>query len=111
MSQYPNGGYSPHDGYDVMIARLRSDPATYQTAIGAVFLLFTVGLETSPKDLIRVGRVAATVAAAGVVVPFAFGFLYLIWRNEPAHEATFVAAAMVVVVVVSRRCLMVRLYG
>jgi Kef-type K+ transport system membrane component KefB len=63
--------------------------------IGAVFLLFTVGLETSPKDLIRVGRVAATVAAAGVIVPFAVGFLYLIWRHEPTHEATFVAAAMV----------------
>jgi Kef-type K+ transport system membrane component KefB len=63
--------------------------------IGAVFLLFTVGLETSPTDLIRVGRVAATVAAAGVLLPFAFGFLYLFWRHEPTHEAIFVAAAMV----------------
>src|SRR5512141_1060780 len=63
--------------------------------IGAVFLLFTVGLETSPKDLIRVGRVAAVVAAAGVFFPFAVGFFYLVWRNEPTHEATFVAAAMV----------------
>lgn len=63
--------------------------------IGAVFLLFTVGLETSPKDLIRVGRVSATVAAAGVFFPFVVGFFYLVWRHEPTHEATFVAAAMV----------------
>ena len=63
--------------------------------IGAVFLLFTVGLETSPSDLIRVGRVSMLVAAAGVVLPFVFGFLYLVVRGESSHEAAFVGAAMV----------------
>ncbi len=63
--------------------------------IGAVFLLFTVGLETSPKDLIKVGRTSLATAGAGIVVPFLFGFVYLWLRHEPTHEAAFVAAAMV----------------
>jgi Kef-type K+ transport system membrane component KefB len=63
--------------------------------IGAVFLLFTVGLETSPSDLIRVGRISLSVAVAGIVLPFAVGFFFLRWHHEPTHEAVFVAAAMV----------------
>ncbi len=63
--------------------------------IGAIFLLFAVGLETSPQDLIRVGRTSLNVAIAGVVVPFLVGFLYLKLIHEPTHEAAFVAAAMV----------------
>jgi Kef-type K+ transport system membrane component KefB len=63
--------------------------------IGAVFLLFTVGLETAPSDLIRVGRVSLRVAVAGIVLPFALGFLFLRLNREPTHEAVFVAAAMV----------------
>ncbi len=63
--------------------------------VGAVFLLFTVGLETSPSDLIRVGRLSLRVAVAGIVAPFAAGFLFLFLRHEPVHEAVFVAAAMV----------------
>jgi Kef-type K+ transport system membrane component KefB len=63
--------------------------------IGAVFLLFTVGLETAPGDLIRVGRLSLRVAIAGIVVPFALGFLFLRLYREPTHEAVFVAAAMV----------------
>ncbi len=63
--------------------------------IGAIILLFTVGLETRPQDLIRVGRQSLGVAAAGVVFPFVLGFLYLRLRNLVTHEAVFVAAAMV----------------
>ena len=64
--------------------------------IGAIFLLFTVGLQTNPKELIRVGQVSLRVALAGIVAPFAFGFVYIRFvRGDPAHEATFVAAAMV----------------
>lgn len=63
--------------------------------IGAVFLLFTVGLETSPSDFIRVSRLSLRVAAAGIILSFAAGFLFLRWHDEPAHEAAFVAAAMV----------------
>lgn len=63
--------------------------------IGAVFLLFTVGLEIRPKDLISVGRKSLRVAVLGIAVPFALGFIYLRLHGEAAHEATFVAAAMV----------------
>ncbi|HWR14282.1 MAG TPA: cation:proton antiporter [Terriglobales bacterium] len=63
--------------------------------IGAIFLLFTVGLETRPSDLIKVGREALNVALAGIAVPFVLGFGYLAAIGEPRHEAVFVAAAMV----------------
>jgi Kef-type K+ transport system membrane component KefB len=64
--------------------------------IGAIFLLFTVGLQTNPKEMIRVGRISLRVALAGIVVPFVFGFVYIRFlRGHSAHEATFVAAAMV----------------
>jgi Kef-type K+ transport system membrane component KefB len=63
--------------------------------IGAIFLLFTVGLETRPRDLINVGRQAMGVAVAGVAVPFVLGFGYMMLRGEDSHQATFVAAAMV----------------
>src|ERR1039458_7964964 len=63
--------------------------------IGAVFLLFTVGLETAPGDLIRVGRLSLRVAVAGIILPFAMGFLFLRWHHEATHEAVFLAAAMV----------------
>src|SRR6266404_6290174 len=63
--------------------------------LGAIFLLFSVGLETPPQELITVGRTSLGVALAGVVVPFALGFSYIILRGDPAKEATFIATAMV----------------
>ncbi|MGO9209936.1 MAG: cation:proton antiporter [Terriglobales bacterium] len=64
--------------------------------LGAIFLLFTVGLETSPKELIRAGHTSLRVGLAGVLAPFALGFAYLrLLRGDPIHEAIFVAAAMV----------------
>ncbi len=62
--------------------------------IGAIFLLFTVGLETQPKDLISVGRTSLSVALAGIAVPLLFGYGYMTLRHHPPHEALFVAAAM-----------------
>jgi Kef-type K+ transport system membrane component KefB len=63
--------------------------------IGAIFVLFNAGLETSPGDLIRVGRTAMLVAIAGVVAPFALGFGYMKLTGDPTTEAIFVGAAMV----------------
>src|SRR5215467_5523759 len=62
--------------------------------IGAIFLLFTVGLETQPKDLIDVGRTSLYVALAGIAVPLLFGYSFMMARHHPPHEAIFVAAAM-----------------
>ncbi|HWG88222.1 MAG TPA: cation:proton antiporter [Candidatus Acidoferrales bacterium] len=70
--------------------------AIYAVAqIGAIFLLFTVGLETNPKDLLQVGRTSLYVALAGIAAPFILGFGYMMLVRGSAHEATFVAAAMV----------------
>lgn len=63
--------------------------------IGAIFLLFTVGLETSPADLVKVGKTSLGVATAGVVLPFVLGFGYMMLNGDAAHEAAFVGAAMV----------------
>lgn len=63
--------------------------------IGAIFLLFTVGLETRPQELIRVGRASLGVAIAGIAAPFLMGFIYLHARGEALHESIFIAAAMV----------------
>ena len=63
--------------------------------LGAIFLLFTVGLETRPKELIRIGASAIGVAASGTTLSFVMGFTYLMLRHHPPHEATFIGAAMV----------------
>jgi Kef-type K+ transport system membrane component KefB len=63
--------------------------------VGAIFVLFSTGLETSPQDLIRVGRKSLLVALAGVTVPFLLGFSYMKLRGDLTREAVFVGAAMV----------------
>ena len=42
--------------------------------IGIIILLFEIGLETNLKSLLSVGGTAATVALAGVALPFGLGF-------------------------------------
>ena len=64
--------------------------------IGVIFLLFTVGLETRPSDIFKVGRTATIVAVLGVVVPFVAGWgLLSLWPGHSWIEATFLGAAMV----------------
>jgi len=43
--------------------------------IGAVLLLFEVGVHTRVGDIVRVGATALSAAALGVVIPFGAGFL------------------------------------
>jgi Kef-type K+ transport system membrane component KefB len=42
--------------------------------LGAILLLFEVGLESTPKEMVAVGLPATIVAVAGVAVPMALGF-------------------------------------
>lgn len=72
-----------------------SDSIYAVAGIGAIFLLFTVGLQTPPKDLVQVGQTSLYVALAGITVPFICGFSYMIMARHTPAEATFVAAAMV----------------
>ncbi len=63
--------------------------------LGAVFLLFGVGLATRPQDLLGIGGRAVRVATSGVVVPFVFGFSSMLLMRRSPQEAAFLAAAMV----------------
>jgi len=63
--------------------------------LGAMFLLFRVGLEVRSSELLRVGGTALVVAFSGVVVPFILGGALLLFWGAPLDESIFVAAAMV----------------
>src|SRR5436853_858644 len=63
--------------------------------LGAMFLVFRVGLEVKSSDLLRVGGTALVVATAGVVVPFFAGWGISAWWGLPRIEAVFTGAAMV----------------
>ncbi len=47
---------------------------TVLSELGAILLLFHVGLESTPREMIRVGPRAALVAVVGVIVPALLGF-------------------------------------
>jgi Kef-type K+ transport system membrane component KefB len=63
--------------------------------MGAIFLLFTVGLETKPRDLLQVGGIATLVATLGVAIPFVMGFVYMRAIDHAMVESIFVGAALV----------------
>jgi Na+:H+ antiporter len=63
--------------------------------IGVIFLLFTVGLEIKPSEVLQVGFSAGLVAILGVVVPFALGFVIMRGQAHSFVESVFVGAAMV----------------
>ncbi len=87
------------------LVALFDDPAAAQEALalvyhvlaelGAIFLLFFVGLETRLSDLLRVGVRAALVAVAGVVLPFLLGAGLMLRLGHPGLEAAFVGTALV----------------
>lgn len=63
--------------------------------VGAMFLLFRVGLDVKASDLLRVGWTATLVAFCGVVVPFAFGLALLWFWGAGINESIFVGASLV----------------
>lgn len=63
--------------------------------IGVIFLLFTVGLETKPAAIFRVGKSAAIVAVLGVAAPLIGGWLVMKAWGGTTIEALFVGTAMV----------------
>jgi Kef-type K+ transport system membrane component KefB len=63
--------------------------------LGAMFLLFRVGLEVKSSELMKVGGTATLVACSGVLVPFVMGWGILTLWGEPSNEAIFVGASMV----------------
>ena len=63
--------------------------------IGVIFLLFTVGLETKPAAIFKVGGRAVMVAVLGVMAPFIGGWLLMRAWGASGVEAMFVGTAMV----------------
>lgn len=63
--------------------------------IGVIFLLFTVGLETKPASIFKVGKRAAMVAVLGIIVPFIGGYLIMVVYGGNNIEALFLGTAMV----------------
>lgn len=62
--------------------------------LGVVFLLFWVGLETRLSEMRAVGKVAAGVGAAGVVVPFLAGIGFGLALGEDTDTSVFLGAAL-----------------
>jgi Kef-type K+ transport system membrane component KefB len=63
--------------------------------MGAMFLLFRVGLEVKASELLRVGGTATMVATAGVIAPFLLGWGILTLWGASQIEAIFIGATMV----------------
>lgn len=72
-----------------------SDLISALAEIGVIFLLFTVGLETKPQAIFKVGGRAVLVAVLGVALPFVAGYFIALAWNGSFAEAMFIGAAMV----------------
>lgn len=74
---------------------------THMAEIGVVLLMFSAGLETNLKDLMKTGPIAFLIACSGVFVPLAGGTLLYMglygvapWGSEDFYKAVFVGVIM-----------------
>lgn len=79
----------------------QSDFLIKMAEIGVVLLMFSAGLETSLKDLLKTGPIAFLIACAGVFVPLLGGSLLYMgfygtapWGSEAFYKAVFVGVIM-----------------
>lgn len=72
-----------------------NEPLEVLAEIGAVLLLFSVGLETRVGDLRKVGKVAGLVGVLGVLLPFIMGAAWAKFAGFETPKALFIAAAFV----------------
>ena len=63
--------------------------------LGVMFLLFRVGLEVKPDELMKLGGTAAFVATCGVIVPMIMGWGIMALWGYSTIESVFVGASMV----------------
>lgn len=73
-----------------------SETLTVMSELGAVLLLFQVGLESTPREMLAVGGRAAMVAVIGVVMPMLLGFGVgeLLRPHEPWMLHAFLGAML-----------------
>jgi Na+:H+ antiporter len=67
---------------------------TFLAELGVIFLLFRVGLEIKPSDLVAVGRTAAAVGVLGVAIPLVMGWATMRLWGASQIESLFVGAAL-----------------
>lgn len=72
-----------------------TEPLEVLAEIGAVLLLFSVGLETRVEELRKVGRVSILTGVGGVVLPFILGAAWAYGSGLETPKAMFVASAFV----------------
>ena len=63
--------------------------------VAVILLLFSVGLETKITEMIKVGWTSFWVALAGVVFPFAMGYIYMRVSGHNDMSSLFMGAVMV----------------
>ncbi len=71
-----------------------NEPVRMFAELGAIMLLFLVGLETRFADFRKSGLIATLVALGGVIVPFILGYGLVIAWGYPNNEALLVGAAL-----------------
>ena len=76
-------------------ANFATEPLLAMAEVGAVLLLFSVGLETRLADLKKVGKTAFSVGVLGLTFPFVLGALWAYSSGYPTSKAMFIAAAFV----------------
>jgi Kef-type K+ transport system membrane component KefB len=80
-----------------VLDRLKHDPTLdILGKIGALILLFEVGLESTVAQMLRVGLSSLLVATVGVVGPFVLGFGVALWLlpGSSAYEHAFLATVL-----------------
>lgn len=89
-------GNLPHLGVTYFAAMAQSRDLDLLAELGVLLLLFQVGLESTVRQMLQIGRVAFRVAAVGVVVPFVLGYWVALWLLPTAEVAVlaFVAATL-----------------
>lgn len=79
----------------------QTDFLTQMAEIGVILLMFSAGLETNLKDLMKTGPIAFLIACAGVFVPLIGGTLLYMgfygtapWGSEKFYQAVFIGVIM-----------------
>ena len=79
----------------------QSDFVMQMAGLGVILLMFSAGLETNLKDLMKTGPMAALIACAGVFIPLAGGaLLYMAfygvspWGSEEFYRAVFIGVIL-----------------
>lgn len=79
----------------------QSDFLIQMAEIGVILLMFSAGLETDLKELMKTGPIATLIACAGVFIPLAGGtLLYMVfygvspWGSEEFYKAVFIGVIL-----------------